>query len=239
MGQVPYGIVGSGRMATHFAHYLKLCDVPFAQWDRHDPRPMSDVLGSCETICLLIRDDAIEPFARDHASFFCGRKLAHFSGALVTDAASGLHPLMTFGRKLYPRATYERVPFVTELGRAGLRELFPMLANPTFAIPSSKRPLYHALCMLGGNLSQVLAGKLVTELERSLGIPGEMALPFLLQSMENFADDPHAALTGPLARKDIGTLRMDIGALRQAGDPYADVLETVAAMHVPKEELRS
>ena len=97
MGQVPnktpYGIVGDGRVARHFAHYLNLKKIPYKQWSRSAVPAIEPavVLAECETILVLISDSAIEPwieFAR--VSGLQPVRFVHFSGALVTSQAAEL-----------------------------------------------------------------------------------------------------------------------------------------------------
>src|SRR5688572_7530362 len=106
MGQVPeldgppFGIVGDGRVARHFRHYFSLLGLSVCTWSRRAPSPPPpDALASCRTVLLLIRDDAIVPFIEAWPALN-DKRLVHFSGSLVTSAAEGAHPLMSFGPAL-------------------------------------------------------------------------------------------------------------------------------------------
>src|ERR1700757_3581253 len=118
----PYGIVGDGRVATHFAHYLGLLGLPFRQWSRRAPQAE---LGACPVILLLVSDPAIEALAARYPAQTC----VHFSGSLLSERVHGMHPLMSFGRELYGLADYQRIPFVAE-DAALFRRLFATLPNP-------------------------------------------------------------------------------------------------------------
>ena len=228
MGQVPqlrYGLVGTGRMARHMAHYLSLLNLPYRAWSRHDALPVEEALRSCDVVLVLISDRAIEPFLREHPGLGDGRILVHFSGSLVTPLAVGMHPLMSFGEKLYDLETYRAVSFVGEIGNRPFEEIFPALPNRTFYIPARDHPLYHALCVLAGNDTVVLWQKFIRELATRWNIPLEAARPFLARVMSNVLEDPDHALTGPLPRGDEVTLRKNLEAL--SSDPFAPVFESV------------
>ena len=97
----PFGIVGNGRVARHFSHYFTLLGLPVSAWSRRARGPSPpEALASCRTILVLIPDAEIAPFI-DAWPPLQEKRLVHCSGSLVTAAAEGAHPLMTFGPALY------------------------------------------------------------------------------------------------------------------------------------------
>lgn len=234
MGQVPskfpYGIVGDGRVARHFAHYLNLKKIQYKQWSRNAQRASGKcepfaVLSECETILVLISDSAITPWI-DAARLegLAPRRFVHFSGALVTDRAAGFHPLTSFNRNFYDLAEYERIPFICEKGNSVFAEVFPKLSNPSFEIPAESKALYHALCVMSGNFTVLLWQKLFEDLEKKLGIPSSAAIPYLERIAANLKADPRGALTGPLARGDEQTIRKNLDSL--VGDRYQKIYQS-------------
>ena len=225
-----YLIVGDGRMATHFNHYLIQRNLAVRQWSRRKGNEASlEVealdLRDGDVVLLLIRDDAIVPFIEQRLWLTDdGRQLVHFSGSLVTPLATGCHPLMTFGEEPFDRATYEGITFVCEKGRARFNELFPELPNPHHEIDPELKPLYHSLCVMSGNFTVLLWQKMFNELETRLGVPRSAALPYLRQIARNLETDPARALTGPIQRKDFQSLARNQAAL--AGDPFQIVFES-------------
>ena len=217
----PFGIVGNGRVARHFLHYFNLLGLPVRSWSRRisggDP---IEALAPCRTVLVLITDSAIVPFI-ERWDGLGDKRLIHFSGSLVTNAAQAVHPLMTFGHDLYDRDTYTTFPFVLDAGGTSFHELFPGLPNPSFTIPATDRPYYHALCVLAGNCSVLLWRKLFAELSDRWGIPASAGHPYLKQIAANLHANAGSALTGPLARGDVETLRTDLNALE--GDSFQDV----------------
>ena len=226
--QAPLGIVGDGRLARHFLYYFQLLGIRVCQWSRRtstaDP---ADALASCESVLLLIRDDAIVPFVTQWPQLK-EKRLIHCSGSLVTPLARCAHPLMAFGEHLYDLETYSSVVFAVDAG-ISLSELLPGVPNRCFAVPPDQRPYYHALCVLAGNVSTLLWVKLFEELERRFQVDASAAHPYLKQIVANLLDDPRRALTGPFSRGDREAIRSNLRGLE--GDPFHAVYAAVAGMY--------
>jgi predicted short-subunit dehydrogenase-like oxidoreductase (DUF2520 family) len=190
-----------------------------------DPSTMlRDTMQDCTHILLLIKDAEIEPFIRKN-SFLQSRQLIHCSGSVVTELAVGYHPLFSFSRTLFEKATYESIPIICDAGGPGFKDAFPMLPNPWITIETSLKPYYHALCVLSGNFTTLVWQKTFREFELRLGIPPRFALLYLRSIVHNLAHSPTDALTGPLARKDTQTIRNNLAALE--GDPYVHLYKAI------------
>ena len=225
----PLGIVGSGRVARHFHHYFNLHGLPVSAWSRRGRTPSPpEALASCQTVLLLIRDAKIVPFIEGWPALQ-EKHLVHCSGSLVTPAAEGAHPLMTFGPSLYELPEYRAIPFILDAGGTPFSELFPSLPNPSFMIPAAERPYYHALCVMAGNFSTILWVKLCDELHRRFGIPASAAHPYLARVAANVMADADRALTGPLSRGDAKTVITNLRVLE--GDPFYAVYSAFARVH--------
>lgn len=225
MRQVPYLIIGDGRLARHFSHYFQALGLPFQQWSRRqDPtaQQLKKLAESSERALILISDNAIEAFIQQH-SYLQKLVCIHCSGSLTIDSAIGAHPLMTFAPNLYIDDEYQQIPFVIEQSKYTFSDLFPGLPNPAYFIAKSQKALYHSLCVLSGNFTSILWQKVFREFKQQLGFPPSIALPYLAKICENLATDPEAALTGPLARGDQKTLAANLKALE--GDPFQAVYQ--------------
>jgi predicted short-subunit dehydrogenase-like oxidoreductase (DUF2520 family) len=222
-----YLLVGRGRLSRHLDHYLGLESIPHERWDRSSEQPFESLLARAESVLVLISDDAIESFLARNAAGD-RRTWIHCSGSLSTPLADSAHPLMLFGDELYDRATYRRIPFVTERGRQSFPELFPDLENPHIEIDPDLKGLYHTLCTVGGNFSTLLWMKVFEEAESRLGLERELFYPYVEQVTRNLmaSQDP---LTGPLARGDERTVAGHLAAL--AGDPYEEVYRAFVNAH--------
>ena len=222
-----HGLVGRGRVASHLARYLELENIPFASWHRGSGESPEEALGRCPVLLLAVSDDALEPFLAAHPSL-AGPRVIHFSGSRTVPGAWGFHPLYTFGPRLYGLDEYRSIPFVTEAGGPALRDVFPGLANPSVALDPAKKGLYHALCVMAGNFTTLLWSKLLDDFPARLGLSRDIAVPYLERTARNALEQGSAALTGPLARRDAGTVEVNLAALD--GDPYAAVYRAFAGM---------
>lgn len=224
MGQVPqYLIIGRGRVARHFLHYLSLLKIPCAQWDRtkKDSRLLELAAGATHAL-LLVSDGAIEAVARRTPA----KMRVHFSGSLTTPLAQGAHPLMTFGETLYTLEEYKKIPFVVDKDAPDFAKLLPGLPNPHVRLSPELKAKYHALCVLAGNAGCMLWQKLFSSLEKEFGIPASTAHPYLQKQTENLIADYKTALTGPFARGDQETIARNLKALE--GDPFHAVYKSIA-----------
>lgn len=226
MRQVPrYGIIGNGRMARHFTHYLHLLSIPYIQWSRaeqHSNTSLNTLISQCNPIIILISDAVIETFIHNYPLLH-DKTLVHFSGNLITPLAYSAHPLMTFNHSLYELSCYEKISFIIEKEGLLFDELLPGLANPHFAIPKTLKPLYHSLCVLSNNFTVLLWQKFFSELENTFDIPKHAAHFFLTQTCHNLIANEHTALTGPLTRGDNNTIAANLVALE--GDPFQKVYQ--------------
>ena len=228
MGQVPhiqasqtpdYLIIGNGRVARHFLHYFSLLGMSVSHWHRGLPL---EELGDAQHILVLISDDAVEDFIRDNLAGKNGTKI-HFSGSLVTELASGAHPLMTFGQGLYARDKYEEIFFILDDTAPAFNRLLPGLPNPQARLAPALKAKYHAHCVMAANYSCLLWQKLFDAFEHDFALPPEAAFPLLKQQTENLVADHANALTGPLARGDHATIARNLAAL--AGDDYQRIYQ--------------
>ncbi len=214
MSQPPplYLIVGSGRAATHFKHYLALKGIPYLDWNRREytEAELQEGLTRVTNALLLIKDSAIRDFRDAHLEDFQGNVM-HFSGSLEVDGIESYHPLMTFGPSLYDLEFYEKIHFAAA-SREKFRERFPNLSNPVFELRAKDKGYYHALCVMSGNFPQILWRECLKGFD-DLSVPTKAIALYLQKNLENFMANPEQSLTGPLARKDWQTIQKNIDAL--------------------------
>lgn len=212
MSQKQYLIIGDGRMAKHFSHYLGLLQIPHDSWTKKTSPELLQIKAHTAThILLLITDSQIEAFYKAHLAHHIQKCILHFSGALEVPGIVGIHPLMTFGPDLYDLPTYKKIHFVATSDRP-INDLLPGLHNPCHILPKNQKSLYHALCVFSGNFTTLLWQEAFREFEK-LGISQEALVPYLDQTISNLKKNSNAALTGPLARKDALTVSQNLQAL--------------------------
>lgn len=243
MGQVPayagapahHLLVGNGKLSRHFAKYFAELNLPFETWRK--PREFdADFFRAFRAshVWLLVADRAIESVAtrlREGLTEFGTGVLAsgeepvflHASGATVVPGIVGAHPLMTFGEALYDFETYRRVPFVVENrfdGRAA-SEFLGGLPNLAVYLEPEKRALYHSLVSVSGNFPALLWADVFARFENELGLSRNLLAPFLFRTLANVLSAGDDALTGPLVRGDVATVRNHRAAL--AGTPLSPI----------------
>ena len=243
-------IIGRGRLAQHFRHYLNLLklDRPLNQtsdqnkaidwktWDRG--QPIADLhsqlarLTSGDAVLLMISDSQLQKFVDEHLSALSirGIRIIHFSGALEIQGALAAHPLMTFGPELYDLETYKRIPFILT-GSESLTDLLPGLPNAAFKISAESKAKYHALCVVAGNFITLLTHSAQNEFAQ-LGLPANIAELLATTSLQNTFKWGKDALTGPLQRKDLATVKANLQAL--GSSPLQDLYKAFLQKHWPE-----
>jgi predicted short-subunit dehydrogenase-like oxidoreductase (DUF2520 family) len=193
--------------------------------------PVAEVLERAELVLLTVPDDTlpglVEGLARA-GEIRPGRLLVHTSGRYgtrVLDPALragalplALHPVMTFtGTPVdVPRLAgcSFGVTAPEELRLAAEALVIEMGGEPEW-IPEENRALYHAALALGANHLVTLVAQAM-EVLRTAGVaaPDRMLGPLLGAALDNALRSGDAALTGPVARGDAGTVAAHVSELR-------------------------
>lgn len=184
-------------------------------------------------VLLTVPDDVLPSMAQAVAAQGPapeGCVALHCSGALSTDVLAplhacgyrvgSLHPLQSLA---HPLTGAERLvgawfalsgePEAVAVGR----RFVAALSGTPLQIPVTRRPLYHAAAVVASNYLPVLIA-LAARLLVHAGVKEEDAVPALLPlvrgTLENIADmGLEAALTGPVARGDVETVRLHLRML--------------------------
>lgn len=230
-GRTRYGFVGDGRVSRHWRHYFSSLHIPWSLWSRRrarvsgarGPATPARALAGCPVILLAVSDDAIETVLDTlRAEGLDDRRFVHFSGGRSVPGAFGAHPLMSFGPRLYETPFYRSIPVFAEAGAehpdpvARFRELFPALPNPCYALAASDKAAYHALCSLAGGVTAVIWQQFFETMAARFGAPRAALAGYPRRILENLLESPGGALTGPVARGDLGTIAVHREALRDS-----------------------
>ncbi|WP_432156002.1 Rossmann-like and DUF2520 domain-containing protein [Streptomyces sp. bgisy153] len=222
-GHRPVAVSGVSETSRRRAA-LMLPDVPLV-------RP-AEVLERADLVLLTVPDDALPDLVQglvDTGAVRPGQLLAHTSGrygAKVLDPALragalplALHPAMTFTGTPVDVQRLAGCSFgVTapdELRLAAEALVIEMGGEPEW-IAEENRPLYHAALALGANHLVTLVAQSL-ELLRAAGVeaPDRMLGPLLGAALDNALRSGDAALTGPVARGDAGTVAAHVTELRR------------------------
>ena len=198
------------------------------------------IVDRCRIVFLTVPDDVITQVASS-LDWPADRGVVHCSGAGTTELLSpaatagalcgSFHPLQTFtslptdedasALPAVAQARLEGVTFAVE-GSGWLRETLDAMASDlggrTIEIEPADRPLYHASAVMScGAIVALLRS--AASLWQKMGVDEETAfrsiIPLARATLENAAAlGPEAAITGPVVRGDVATLRRHLAALQ-------------------------
>ncbi|XTP08404.1 Rossmann-like and DUF2520 domain-containing protein [Streptomyces albus subsp. chlorinus] len=222
-GHRPVAVSGVSDASRRRAAEL-LPDVPLVDPD--------EVLARSELVLLTVPDDALPGLVAGLArtgAVRAGQLLVHTSGRYGTSVLEpalragalpmALHPVMTFTGTAVDVQRLSGCSFgVTapeELRLAAQALVIEMGGEPEWVAEES-RPLYHAALALGANHLVTLVNQAM-ELLRTTGVqaPDRMLGPLLGAALDNALRFGDAALTGPVARGDAGTVAAHVNELRR------------------------
>ncbi|EFL25085.1 putative NADP oxidoreductase coenzyme F420-dependent family protein [Streptomyces himastatinicus ATCC 53653] len=194
--------------------------------------PPAEVLARAELVLLTVPDDALPELVTGLAETGAvrpGQLLVHTSGRYGTAVLEpalragalplALHPVMTFTGTPVDVQRLAGCSFgVTapeELRLAAEALVIEMGGEPEWVAEES-RPLYHAALAIGANHLVTLVAQAM-ELLRASGVeaPDRMLGPLLGAALDNSLRSGDAALTGPVARGDAGTVAAHVQELRR------------------------
>ncbi len=272
----PIVVVGAGRAGTGISLALSQAGFPVLLVSRNAPRrieriqvlPAGDPAlprGTAVWI-LAVPDRLVTATAASLASGgFLGPSsvVGHLSGAMPSSVladparpSGGLfsaHPLVAFPPPIPPRPMPQGTTVLIEgdgTGTLVAGALFAAAGAEVSGVDPARKPLVHAAAVLSANLAAALVWS-AADVLRHAGVPDPLAVSGrLLQSLaDNLGDRPDAtALTGPIARGDVATVRSNLSALYQQdpslGRLYRDLaLRLADAVHdagsLPEESWRT
>ncbi|MCQ2000258.1 Rossmann-like and DUF2520 domain-containing protein [Arthrobacter zhaoxinii] len=193
-----------------------------------------DIVERSELVLLAVPDDALEPLVSGLAktgAWQAGQLVAHTSGRFGTEVlaparAAGaiplaLHPAMTFTGMSLDLTRLADCSFGISAPAAVLpiaQALVVEMGAEPVVIDEADRVLYHAALAHASNHLVTLASQ-STQLLAGLGVehPDRLLGPLMRASLENALASGEGALTGPVARGDVGTVWAHTRALAEAG----------------------
>jgi predicted short-subunit dehydrogenase-like oxidoreductase (DUF2520 family) len=226
---------------------------------------LSDLVSNRPDLYLVaVPDSALPQVAIELAALLPsspGPLVAHTSGATsvrVLDpcAAAGattlvFHPLQTFadpalGRSRFAGSAVAITPSTD--GQDSLAAvvgfaLAQVMDSRPFLLPDEKRSLYHAAATIACNYFVTLEHQAHKAFVLS-GLPAEEALslfiPLVRATLENIETQGTAkALTGPLSRGDVGTVRSHLAALAEDAPGLLPLYKALGLATIPMVQARS
>ena len=234
-------VVGAGRAGRALAHAMRVSGVDVV--GLHGRREAEGITwgdwpashGIASVVLVTVRDAELDGVLRDldAAALGASAVVLHASGyaeppALDLLRAHGheggtFHPLLPLTDPTRATEQLRRAWIGIEgdaRARAASRELASLLGAQVLEIPAGVKARYHAAAVFASNFPMVLLSTAM-RLLTSAGVPADAAcgaLGTLLVSAAQNASvmGPVAALTGPVARGDVETVRAHLGALENA-----------------------
>jgi len=185
-------------------------------------------LPPCDLLMLAVRDDAIGDVAKAIApTAGAADAVVHLSGLVPVDelaplaerdiATGSFHPLQTIPTpaKGAERLAGAWIAITTrdEALRSRLGKLATSLRARPFDLADDAKPVYHAAAAAAANFPLV-ALAMAADLFEAADVPFEAAAPLVRAVIDNaFGIGPRSALTGPVARGDVGTVEAQVRAV--------------------------
>ena len=216
-----------------------------------DPEPLVEEV---ELIILAVPDDVVAPLAGT-LRMYSGQAMIHTSGALGADALAGamaagtqigsFHPLVSFADTERAVEALRGATIVLEADDQLAAMLAAMAeamgATPVRLAPGAK-PAYHAAAVLaaGGFVALLDA---IAELGRVAGLDEAGSLAVYGRLIEGTLGNARAlgiaaALTGPITRGDLGTLRANLDAVQTIARGALDLYVAAARREIALAEDR-
>lgn len=207
---------------------------------------IEQVVERAELVLLTVPDDALEPLVAGLARlgrFHEGQLVVHTAGRYGTEVlaparAAGaiplaIHPAMTFSGTLVDEARIVGAPFAVTAEEDVLPiavALVVELGGEPVVLPEASRGLYHAALAHSSNHLVTVTAQARAAL-RAAGVEegGALLGPLARTALDGALQIGDAALTGPVARGDAGTVHEHLTALA-APDLDPDVLPTYRAL---------
>lgn len=251
------GVIGSGRVGAvlgaalrrvghHLIGVTARTDLSRVRAEALLPgvpiRPMDEIAVDCDLLLLTVSDDALPGVVAQVAeSVHAGQYVAHTAGrygigVLEPVAQAGaiplaLHPAMTFTGTSLDLGRLEDCPFAVTAPEQALpvaESLVIEMGGDPIVVDEESRLVYHAALAHGANHLVTL----VAETRELLGLAGvaepeRLVAPLLRAALDNALREGDAALTGPIARGDAGTLAEH---LEDLGEVAPEIAETYRAL---------
>lgn len=236
-------VIGAGKAGRALAHAMQIGGIDVV--GLHGRRPAEgttwgewpESLASATVVLVTVRDAELDGVLREllGAKIESGTIVLHASGTAEPPAldllraqghsAGTFHPLLPLTDPTRAAEQLHRAWIGIDgdpRARAVSRELAAAIGARVVEIPNGAKARYHAAAVLVSNFPIVLFA-LATRVLASSGVSDEAARgaagTLLTAAVENArALAPSAALTGPVARGDVDTVRAHLAALAEMPD---------------------
>ena len=206
-------------------------------------RSRDDIAADCDLLLITVSDDALaEVVEQVSGALHAGQYVAHTAGrygigVLQTATQAGaiplaLHPAMTFTGTSLDLSRLEDCPFAVTAPAQALpvaEALVIEMGGEPIVVTEESRLIYHAALAHGANHLVTLVAQ-TRELLGLAGVnePQRLVAPLLRAALDNALREGDAALTGPIARGDAGTLAEHLDDLGEVAPAIAATYRALA-----------
>ncbi len=203
----------------------------------HYSNDLSDLSPESRFLLIATPDEVIPRVAKEVAvnkdMQFTRLYAAHTAGAITSDALApldrrgaktfSLHPIQTFPKSLSLETQLLRMKGITygvEGAKESLRfaqQVVRYLGGRFLSVPKEEKILYHLACVFASNYMVSLVGA-IDEVARSFVESDRLQefVPLMESSLRNAIElSPLQALTGPISRGSVETIKEHLHALRR------------------------
>ena len=210
------------------------------------PQAVADL---AEITFLTVSDDAIASVA-ESIRWKLGRTVVHCNGAASLDIlrpaedqgarVGAMHPLQSFASVAQARKNIPGSAFAVEASTEQLQSILNDMVATLGGVPlalSGSKVLYHASAVIASNYLVTLLNA-ASELWNHLGMSQDEGLRALLPLVRGTVENLEAvglpdALTGPIARGDVGTIKRHLAALGDVGPELLSMYKQLAQQAIP------
>lgn len=246
MTRLSVGVIGAGRVGAVLASRLRTAGYPLVAVSGRsaasqlrirtflpgvDVLPPVEVARAADILVLAVPDDSLIRVAEELAAAEAvrpGQYVLHTSGRHGVDALASLTRLGARPIAFHPAMTFTGTPIDLErtpvfglttapAERPLATELVAALGGTAMWIAEDDRVLYHAALAHGANHLGTLVAQSM-DLLRTAGAsdPAAVLRPLLEAALDNALSYGDPALTGPVVRGDVTTIRAHVDALADA-----------------------
>lgn len=241
-------VIGAGRMGRALQAALERAGIDASPpWSRSSDRPLEQVLEGSGTILVAVPDDAVTDVLGSIAEHACGCPLVVVTSGSVQLAATAqlhrdrftiarMHPLRviaTTGSPTSLRGAPCAIACDDPSGREQVRALATSFGMRPLEVHDDDAPAWHAAAVLSSNFVTTLLADSIAILE-GLGVDAgdarAAATDLARSAIEAVAaSGARSALTGPIARGDVGVVSAHRKALIRSAPQLIEAYDALAA----------
>ncbi|NBU32438.1 MAG: DUF2520 domain-containing protein [Actinobacteria bacterium] len=195
-------------------------------------KQISEAVQACDLLLLTVPDDVLIDLVSGLAqtgSVSPGTFVLHTAGRFGDEVLEPLtaqgclplaiHPVMTFTGTSVDLNRLSGCPFAVttpaQLQPVAQALVVEMGGDPVW-VPRQSRGLYHAALTFGANNLMTLVNQTIDLLVKAgIESPSELVAPLFTASLDNALRAGESAVTGPVVRGDVATVKVHIDSLRE------------------------